>query len=460
MPQKGRRFCSVIVKQRDSRFLYLEPLCKQYRSTEHLLRVSHPLTLGEPFVNIYTMISRSFFLLCLTYEAKRLHAFVLPQSRGVSWQLHAKKVPRKKNADRSGGGGFGGSGTATKSKSVNKSDEKDNYAVFPALEPHILETLVPAPEHWQTTAGPLPEEVLDRLHQIYGFGNFNNRKVREHQNEKQQESSSAGVTSLEDLLMIDSSLEEDEDSTDASNTEHLTLSQQIMKDAIEALPPFTDFRILHIDPLVLAVDNFMSADECREYLDLAGNDDAAVYSQTSPTVGKGAAARAQRTSTTWYHSYEKVPTFLTKACALLGLSNADGWEEVQMVRYRKGEEFTWHLDALAEDNLPSAGQRVATLLLYLTETVEGGATLFRDLNLGVEPKVGTALLFFPAAGGIPGEPADFRTLHSGEVVAPTSPVDKWIGQIWLRPRPYHVTVGMSHEGMSRNCFDSFALRDY
>lgn len=71
--------------------------------------------------------------------------------------------------------------------------------------------------------------------------------------------------------------------------------------------------------------------------------------------------------------------------------------------------------------------------------------MFRDLNIAVAPKQGSALLFFPAAGGVPGCPADYRTLHCGQVVDQASPQDKWIGQIWLRPRPYHVTVGTSHD---------------
>ena len=54
-------------------------------------------------------------------------------------------------------------------------------------------------------------------------------------------------------------------------------------------------------------------------------------------------------------------------------------------RYRRNEKFTWHLDALSPEAAtdPSgAGQRVATLLVYLTDLKEdeGGATMFRDLG--------------------------------------------------------------------------------
>mmetsp|Transcript_28701 Transcript_28701/g.84635 ORF Transcript_28701/g.84635 Transcript_28701/m.84635 type:complete len:96 (-) Transcript_28701:218-505(-) len=65
--------------------------------------------------------------------------------------------------------------------------------------------------------------------------------------------------------------------------------------------------------------------------------------------------------------------------------------------------------------------------------------MFRDLTgpdgkapLKMRPKKGSALLFFPAAGGIPDVPFDVRTLHAGEAVAEESSSDKWIAQLWLR----------------------------
>jgi hypothetical protein len=354
--------------------------------------------------------------------------------------LQAKK---KKNANSKattrGGGGFG---TATDSRPA---PPRDDYALFPALPADVLDTIVPAPLEWQT-AGPLPPEVRDRLQQIYGFPAFNGASP-DDDDAAVPSATTTTPLSLASLLMVT-----DEDTAEEEEEEEVNSTRQQLQQVMDLLPPFTDFRILHLDPLVLAVDNFLTADECQQYVALAtaNGDGAAAYTTgSSPTVGTTAAARAQRTSTTWYHSYERVPALLTKSCRLLGLdSGAAGWEEVQTVRYQRNQEFTWHLDALGPDALEedsSAGQRIATLLVYLTDDVTGGATIFRDLNLQVQPKVGTALLFFPAAGGIPGAPTDWRTLHCGQAVAADSPQDKWIGQMWLRPRPYHVTVGTSHE---------------
>jgi hypothetical protein len=53
-------------------------------------------------------------------------------------------------------------------------------------------------------------------------------------------------------------------------------------------------------------------------------------------------------------------------------------------RYRREEKFTWHLDALSPSEASSdrGGQRIASLIVYLTEldAAEGGATIFRDLS--------------------------------------------------------------------------------
>mmetsp|Transcript_30028 Transcript_30028/g.54427 ORF Transcript_30028/g.54427 Transcript_30028/m.54427 type:complete len:162 (+) Transcript_30028:3-488(+) len=137
-------------------------------------------------------------------------------------------------------------------------------------------------------------------------------------------------------------------------------------------------------------------------------------------------------------------------------------EEPQIVRYRTGEEFSWHYDEIPSTQLVNGGQRLATLLVYLNDLEEdrGGGTVFRDLAsppiprdggdekkskrnrgaktssvspLTVRPKTGTALLFFPSyKDGTP----DIRTLHKGEVALDT----KMIAQLWIHEREYRAGV--------------------
>jgi collagen type III alpha len=65
-----------------------------------------------------------------------------------------------------------------------------------------------------------------------------------------------------------------------------------------------------------------------------------------------------------------------------------------------GQHFLSH-----EDGFPSAialdkgYQRRATLLVYLNDVPQGGATQFDHLGFGVQPQRGKALLFFPSFSG-------------------------------------------------------------
>jgi len=244
--------------------------------------------------------------------------------------------------------------------------------------------------------------------------------------------------------------------------------------------------MLHKDPPVFTIDNFFTKEECDAYQSMASepsNFDNNEQQQTpkavqitSPTFSSHSISR--RTSTTWFCRYKDVPTLLAKARHLLnGDKNAvelNQMEEPQIVRYRTGEEFSWHYDEIPANQLENGGQRLATLLVYLNDLEEGrgGGTVFRDLTppppsssggsrisekkprrskgknkskstestanqqqkqLTVRPKTGTALLFFPSYKD--GKP-DIRTLHKGEVAKDT----KMIAQLWIHQREYRAGV--------------------
>jgi hypothetical protein len=348
-------------------------------------------------------------------------------------------------------GGFGG----TRELPIS-----NDYAIFPALEKHILDTLIPVAPDGSTT---ITNEIYQRLDQIYGFPQFNFEY-----NENQEDESQSGFMSLEEMISLSADSDDDADESATSPRQNSVQESDSLLDLsmhLSKLPAFPRLRVLHIDPLVLAVDEFFTEQECDNYVERArtnnsskknekSNKNLDVMQSRSPTVGKDAAAKAQRTSTTFYNTYKSVPELMSKACRLLGINSIDRFEEPQIVRYRRSEQFTWHLDALGPRELSQgqqkSGQRIATLLVYLTDLTskEGGATLFRDLGmknssdkyLRVQPRKGSALLFFPAAGGILNAPLDIRTLHSGEMVSPDSNQDKWIAQLWLREFHYPPTA--------------------
>ncbi|GJM87425.1 hypothetical protein PR202_ga03376 [Eleusine coracana subsp. coracana] len=89
-------------------------------------------------------------------------------------------------------------------------------------------------------------------------------------------------------------------------------------------------------------------------------------------------------------------------------------EGLQVLHYEVGQKYEPHFDYfLDEYNTKNGGQRMATLLMYLSDVEEGGETIFPDANvnssslpwynelsecarqgLAIKPKMGDALLFW------------------------------------------------------------------
>lgn len=270
-------------------------------------------TLGFVFVSQSTMrLTVSLAILFLLGETSISEAFVSPklQKQVTALCLAKKASKQKKTAKTSSGAGFGASAT-NKQPVVGSSDD---YAIFPALEPGVKETLVAAPG--DGIPGELPNEIYQRLDQIYGFSQFN------YEAHDDGDSDDGASLSFEDLLSGSFEEEEDEQSPEEDVYQ------------ISQLPPFEKLSVLHVDPLVLLVEDFFTPEECDAYVEMplnAKKDE--VFKTGSLTVGKDEKSKAQRTSTTWFSHYKNVPALMAKASRLLGLDGIDRWEEPQTVRY-------------------------------------------------------------------------------------------------------------------------------
>jgi prolyl 4-hydroxylase len=204
-------------------------------------------------------------------------------------------------------------------------------------------------------------------------------------------------------------------------------------------------RLIHQSPPVLAIDNYLTSEQCLEVQEVVVPPPSTNQQQQQEAVQVNSAtfsplAQSKRTSTSWFCHYAQVPTLLAKTNHMLGIP-LELMEEPQIVRYQTGQEFSWHYDEVPAAQLKNGGQRLATLLVYLNTVQGGGGTIFRDLKdrdgdpLTMRPVQGSALLFFPADAN--GKPDD-RTLHKGEVV--TLDNEKWIIQMWTHERQYQAAV--------------------
>lgn len=114
---------------------------------------------------------------------------------------------------------------------------------------------------------------------------------------------------------------------------------------------------------------------------------------------------------------------------------AQNQEDTAVLRYCPGETYENHFDFIDptmpgfQRELEQRGQRVATALVYLNDSYEGGETFFPELKWRFRGTPGDALLWRNVqAGGAP-EPL---ALHAG---LPPTRGEKWLLSKWIRSTP-------------------------
>ena len=196
-------------------------------------------------------------------------------------------------------------------------------------------------------------------------------------------------------------------------------------------PNYPGLRVLNKTPPMFCVENFLTPFECDFLIQVAQDSFG-----PAPVVGKGAGEISpSRTSSTCYLAREDLPDLLRKVSLLTG-KPMDHVELPQVGRYFPTQQYMQHFDAFdlgTDDGMRFAangGQRTVTVLIYLNDCVQGGATNFPALNLQVQPRRGMALVFFPATvDGL----LDKQALHAALPAIDT----KYVSQCWIRQSTYN-----------------------
>lgn len=188
------------------------------------------------------------------------------------------------------------------------------------------------------------------------------------------------------------------------------------------------------NPRVVVFGDLLSAEECDALI--AAARPRMARSLTVATKTGGEELNDDRTSNGMFFTRgenEIVSRIEMRLARLLNwpLENGEG---LQVLQYRPGAEYKPHYDYFdpAEPGTPTilkrGGQRVATVVMYLSEPEKGGGTTFPDIHLEVAPKRGNAV-FFSYERAHPST----KTLHGG---APVIAGEKWIATKWLRERRF------------------------
>lgn len=197
-----------------------------------------------------------------------------------------------------------------------------------------------------------------------------------------------------------------------------------------------DIRLSLKAPRIVLVSNLLADDECDALIQYAET-----RLERSPVVAdrdgsnEVNAYRTSRGAMMQRGETALVARIEARLAALVRWPVENG-EGMQLLRYEKGNEYRPHYDWFdpampgPRKHLERGGQRVGTVVIYLSDVEQGGGTSFPHIGLQVQPKKGSAVFF---ANTDPFGTPDQKTLHAGE---PVEKGVKFIATKWLRAGAY------------------------
>ncbi|KAL8240396.1 hypothetical protein R6Q59_013751 [Mikania micrantha] len=208
--------------------------------------------------------------------------------------------------------------------------------------------------------------------------------------------------------------------------------------------------VISWEPRAVIYHNFLSQDECEHLINLAKPHmvkSAVIDNET----GQSRDSRVRTSSGTFLSRGfdEKIRT-IEKRIADFTFLPVENGEGLQVLHYEVGQKYEPHFDYFLDPfNAKNGGQRMATVLMYLSDVEEGGETVFpaakgnisavswwNELSecgkdgLSVKPKMGDALLFWSMK---PDASLDPSSLHGG---CPVIKGNKWSSTKWIHVDEY------------------------
>jgi prolyl 4-hydroxylase len=201
---------------------------------------------------------------------------------------------------------------------------------------------------------------------------------------------------------------------------------------------FPDGRKICADPTVAVFEDFLSEDECAQFIKHAKPRlERATVAENGQRIVSGYRtndlAQLKDTAASFQNPIKE------RAAKLIGLP-AENCEELQVLHYEVGEEYKIHSDTfdMALDSgrafTLQGGQRVATFLIYLNTVTAGGETSFPEIDASVSPVRGRAVLFHNCFPG-----TVIRDPRNDHQAMPVLEGEKWALPLWFREHPVENT---------------------
>ena len=175
--------------------------------------------------------------------------------------------------------------------------------------------------------------------------------------------------------------------------------------------------------------NFITEDDAKHILKTAEYN----Y-KNSVVVGIENPEGIRKSQTYWLNKDDKVAKkIIQKVCELDGHSIEQS-EDIQVVKYEPNGYYNEHHDSCCDDDdkckeFVKDGNRVLTMVIYLNDDFEGGATRFPKLDKNFKPKKYSGILFYPMNKD--GDKCHENSLHAG---MPITKGEKYIANVWIREK--------------------------
>ncbi|GMI90690.1 hypothetical protein like AT1G20270 [Hibiscus trionum] len=211
-------------------------------------------------------------------------------------------------------------------------------------------------------------------------------------------------------------------------------------------------QVLSWEPRAFLYHNFLSKEEC-EYIIMLAKRHMAKSTVVDSETGRNTDSR-ERTSSGMFlrRGQDKIIRDIEKRIADYTFIPVEHGDGLQVLHYEVGQKYDPHFDYFFDEfNIKTVGQRMATMLMYLSDVEEGGETVFpaakgnisavpywNELSecgkqgLAVKPKMGDALLFWSMR---PDATLDPSSLHGA---CPVITGSKWSAPKWMHVKEYKV----------------------
>ncbi|XP_010467565.1 PREDICTED: prolyl 4-hydroxylase 5 [Camelina sativa] len=205
--------------------------------------------------------------------------------------------------------------------------------------------------------------------------------------------------------------------------------------------------VISWEPRAVVYHNFLTNEECEHLISLA-KPSMVKSTVVDEKTGGSKDSRVRTSSGTFLRrGHDEVVEVIEKRISDFTFIPVENGEGLQVLHYQVGQKYEPHYDYfLDEFNTKNGGQRIATVLMYLSDVDDGGETVFpaakgnisavpwwNELSkcgkegLSVLPKKRDALLFWNMR---PDASLDPSSLHGG---CPVVKGNKWSSTKW-----YHV----------------------